>query len=166
MEWYDQMLAEYPRLKGVAKNFAYKASPQDNSGRLLEFYPQGETDSFDPSKPAIETFGDNPNPHDLAGDITSHYLASGVDPIISGYYKDFESSLTPDQKSRLQEQYQWAQKNEGEKRPYKDWYSASGLPAYFRGYAFRQWPQPNRMYSAPQINMFDRMLNYLKTENQ
>jgi hypothetical protein len=39
----------------------------------------------------------------------------------------------------------------------------TGLPAYFRGYAFKQWPDEfnERAYTPEQREMFDRMMNQL-----
>src|SRR5229473_6267124 len=55
-------------------------------------------------------------------------------------YDSFSQSRTKEQKDRLIDQYLYARRNEGEKRPYADWEKISGIPAYFRGYAFKQWP--------------------------
>jgi hypothetical protein len=158
----DRARTAYPLLSKY--DVAYKESPDDNSGRVLEFYPQGERDSFDSTKPAVEVYGSRAKPEDVAGDIVSHHLAQGADPTLTNYYQKFQRSLTPEQKSRLQEQYTWAKKNEGEARPYADWLKASGLPAYFRGYAFSQWPDAQKLYTPAQIKMFDEMTGYLRAQ--
>lgn len=162
-ELLGAVAAEYPLLKKYLPGIAFKRS-EASAGRKLEFYSQGERDSFDPSRPAVEVFGDEATPADLAGDVASHHLANGADPIISGYYKDFEATLSPQQKSRLQDQYRWHQENTGEKRPFPQWYAATGLPAYFRGHAFNQWENAEQMYTPDQIAMFGRMLQYMKDE--
>jgi hypothetical protein len=156
-----QTIAQYPGIGKALQGVAFRASPADKS-RMLEFYPQGERDSFDPSKPAIEVFGDKAKPQDIAGDFVSHHLANGGDPVVTKAYQDFEKSLTSSQKARLQEQYKWAQANEGEKRSFQEWYKASGLPAYFRGYAFGQWPNPEKLYTPEQMNSFDKLNTYLR----
>lgn len=140
-----------------------------DDSNMLEFWPQGETGSADYQRPedlplgqpGLE-IGDQAQPKDVVGDLASHYLAQN-DPNMTGYYREFERSLTPDQHARLQEQYRWAQQNEGEQRSYPDWYEAVGLPAYFRGYAFKQWPDEfnAKAYTPDQRSEMDRMLGYL-----
>lgn len=153
---------EYPGLLGPLGNLAVKQSPSDGSGRLLEYYPSGERDSFDPTRPALETFGDKVKPSDVAGDLASHYLRT-TDPNIQNYYRNFEASMTPEQWRNIGEQYEWAKKNEGEKREFGAWFENTGLPAYFRGYAFGQWPDPSHWYTPGQMQQFDQMNQYLKT---
>jgi hypothetical protein len=117
----------------------------------------GETDSFDPSRPAIEVYG-KVKPIDIAGDIVSHYLARGVDPHLTAYYKQFQQSLTPQQHQFLRQKYV----NEGAKSPYGQWLAMSALPSFFRGYAFKQWPNSNALYTQSQRRMFDQMMTYLR----
>ena len=150
---------EYPVLQN--HDVAFKQSPATDN-RMLEFYPVGERDSFDPSRAAVEVFGSRAKPSDVAGDIVSHHLAQGGDKRLTEIYSNFERSLTPEQHSRLREQYDYAKANEGENRPYADWYKTSGLPAYFRGYAFSQWEDPQKLYTPQQIRMFDDMNHYMK----
>lgn len=97
------------------------------------------------------------------GDVASHHLRF-TDPIVKRAYDEFRQSITPQQESRLQEQYRYAKKNEGEKRPFDDWREQSGLPGYFRGYAFQQWDQPEQLYTAAQLKSFDSMMNYLRKQ--
>lgn len=161
----DQVGAEFPTIGKAAKGYAYRQSPATD-GRMLEFYPQGERDSFDPSKPAIEVFGDRAKPLDVAGDIVSHHLAKGGDPHVTKTYQDFEKSLSPEQQGRLREQYAYAQKNEGERRPFEQWYQQTGLPAYFRGYPFKQWQGVDHFYTPEQRASLDDMMGYLRTGQQ
>lgn len=156
----DETLSRYPALQNYGP-FGLKQSPR-HGANMLEFYPPSEEDSFDPSRPSVETYGNAARPQDVAGDIVSHFTARGPDPVASKYYQDFQQSLTPEQNGRLQEQYQWARKNEGETRPYDEWAKVSGLPAYFRGYAFGQWKSP-RLYNDQQRGMFDKLNAYLKS---
>ena len=160
----EQAATSYPGIAGTLGSIAFRASPgKVGDRRSLEFYPPGEEESFDSSKPAVEVFGGRATAKDIAGDLASHYLNRGIDPTVTKAYKDFEASLTPAQKRRLQDQYQWAVKHEKEKRPYQEWYETSGLPAYFRGYAFDQWPDPDVYYTQDQLRHFDELNRYLKT---
>lgn len=159
----DEVSKAYPRIGRHLKGFAYRNSPDDGSGRGLEFYPQGERDSYDATRPALETFGDKAKAKDIAGDVASHYLAEGGDAKVTDYYKQFERSLTTKQQGILREQYEYAKANFGEKRSFRDWYKISGLPAYFRGYAFQQWDKAEEMYTPQQLKMFDEMNAYLKS---
>jgi hypothetical protein len=95
------------------------------------------------------------------GDVASHHLRY-TDPVVKRAYDQFEQSLTPEQNARLKEQYQYAKKNEGETRPFDQWREHSGLPGYFRGYAFQQWDQPEQLYTPEQLKSFDAMMNYLR----
>lgn len=160
----EQAADDYPRLKDSIGKFAFKqsdpASPDDRRG--LEFYPQGEEYSFDKSKPAIEVFnGKDVKSKDIAGDIVSHYLAQGNDPVVTQAYNNFRDNLTDDQQHRLNFQYQSAKKD-GEDRPYYQWLQASGLPAAFRGYAFQQWDDGDMVYTDAQKKSFDNLNQYLK----
>ena len=136
---------------------------------MLEFWQPGdEGDKDQPrpkdlplDKPGVEVYSDKTRPIDILGDAVSHYMVN-TDPKIKGYYQQFQHSLTPEQKNRLQEQYKWDQDKEGDKRPYPQWEQESGLPAYFRGYAFQQWANPQKLYTPGQLKMFDDMMGYLQ----
>lgn len=158
----QQATQQYPALAKYTGDVAFRTSPADKTGRSLEFYPKGERDSFAPDRPAVELFGNKADATGIAGDLVSHYLARGADPALTDYYKSFVSSMTSQQKATLQEQYRWAQTHEGEKRPFAKWADVSGLPAYFRGYAFKQWPDAKSYYTPEQIKMFDTMMAYLR----
>jgi hypothetical protein len=163
----------YPVLNNP--NIYYKYSPRaSNTGNYLETYPVGESGGpndprpkeFPMDKPGIEVYRKDTRPIDVLGDAVSHLFVN-TDPTIKKYYQDFQKSLTPAQQKRLQEQYQYAQKNEGEERPYEQWLQISGLPSYFRGYAFKQWPNMDdpkvqqQFYTPEQIKQFDAMMQYL-----
>lgn len=169
---------QYPILKGM--DFAATQSPQTaGDDRMLEswqpndpgwtwgsgntYYPRPKGIPND--KFGIEILDPKTRPLDVLGDVVSHQLVN-TDPKIAGYYQQFKDSLTPEQHAQLQEQYQYAQQNEGETRPYAEWEQASGLPAYFRGYAFDQWPKDfnDKAYTPEQRKMFDDMMSYLKQE--
>lgn len=158
----DATSKEFPALASLLNNVAFKQSKSTDS-RMLEFYPPGEEYSFDPSRPAIEVFGDKASPTDIAADLVSHHLAKGEDQTVTDIYNKFEKSLTPEQLQRLRDQYSWAKMNAGETRSYNDWYKAEGLPAYFRGYAFGQWPDSEKLYTKDQLKDFDNLISYLKT---
>ena len=71
--------------------------------------------------------------------------------------------MTPDQNKRLQEQYKYYQEHPEykEQRPFEDWAKASGLPGYFRGYTFNQWPDSTQMYTPEQLEVLNQVRSYL-----
>jgi len=165
---FNQALKEYPILGRYGVKGKYSPNARDG---YLEFWPPGE--SGPPDYPRPEEFGDSPGveiykedtkPIDVLGDVTSHWLIE-QDPIVSKYYDDFKQSLTPDQRQRLKGQYSYAQQNFDETRPYEQWESMSGMPGYFRGYPFKQWPDEfnQKAYTPEQRSELDRMMGYLAT---
>lgn len=172
------MPGEYPNLLDQAKqqyqvlrnmDIAYADNPQEGKG-YLEFWPPNEPgapesprpQSIPLGKPGVEVYRGDTRPIDILGDVVSHHLIN-TDPKISSYYDKFRQSLNPSQQTILKEQYLHARDREGERRPYDQWLTMSGLPSYFRGYAFQQWPQQNidKYYTPEQIKMFDEMGSYL-----
>lgn len=109
----------------------------------------------------IEVYNPKTRPIDIMGDVASHYLTQ-TDPTVKSFYEQFQQSMTPRQRDIMKEQYQHARQNEGEARPYDQWHERTGLPGYFRGYVFDQWPNAREMYTPKQIEMFDKMHEYLK----
>lgn len=164
---FDQAREQYPILDkhGVVGVI----NPKEGSN-MLEFWPPGEPGSDDAKRPAqvpidkpgVEVYSGKTTPLDILGDVTSHHLVKS-DPVIKQQYEDFQSSINPQQQQILQSQYEYAKKNDGESRPYDQWLEASGMPAYFRGYAFKQWPEEfnQRAYTPAQRQGFDKMMNYL-----
>lgn len=160
---------QFPILRDLG--IVYKSRPGAGAGNKLEFWPSGEGGAESSprprdipiDKPGVEIYDPSVGPLDVLGDIVSHHLIHS-DPTVARSYKNFEQSLTPDQKKRLSEQYENAKKNAGETRDYKAWETTSGLPAYFRGYPFRQWPDEfnERAYTPDQRKSLDEMMNYLR----
>lgn len=163
---FDQAKTDYPVLNNY--DLQYKQSYGRAPG-YLEFWPPNEPGStdrprpqeLDINKPGIENYNPKTRPIDILGDVVSHHLIN-EDPTIKGHYNDFVSSLEPWQHQRLQEQYQHAQKNYNETRPYAEWATQSGVPAYFRGYPFQQWPNAAEMYTPQQMQAMDNMMGYLR----
>jgi hypothetical protein len=165
----DQAHQQYPVLKDLG--LQYKKSPTDPNGNMLEFWPPGEPGSpdrprppeFDIKKPGVEVYSDKVRPIDILGDVVSHHLTE-KDPTISKVYSAFEQSITPQQEQMLAQQYEHAKKNEGEKRPFEEWKDKTGIPAFFRGHPFQQWPAEfnQQVYTPQQMQLLDRMMNYLQ----
>ncbi len=163
---------QYPVLQKL--NLNYKYNPTPNRG-FLEFWPSDEPGSddyrrpneFPLGKPGLEVFDPNTKPIDIMGDVASHYLRDN-DPKVKGYYDNFINSMSGKQNAILQDQYDYAKKNEGETRPFEQWRESVGLPAYFRGYAFKQWPEEfnAKAYSPEQRRSFDEMMRYLQGQDQ
>lgn len=164
---FEQAIEMYPILKDLG--IEYKISPNPEEKRMLEFYPPNERGAVDKPRPrelpvnklGVEIFNEDVTPLDVLGDVTSHWLIYN-DPQYKKYYDDFVQSMSPEQKQRLRGQYEHYV-SKGEKRPYEQWEQMTGLPAYFRGYPFKQWPDDfNRIaYTPEQREMFDRMINQL-----
>ena len=142
-------LKRYPALARYGDRY------QMQDGDRLEYYPQGERDSPNPSARVIQA-PRNTSPEDVAGEMVSHDLVQGVDPALTSSYREFERGMTGDQRRRLTEQYQWAQ-GRGEERPFEQWRKYSGQPAYYRGDLFNQWDHPEEFYTDGQRAMFDKM---------
>lgn len=158
----DRARSQFKVVDRRTVGWVFQASPPDDDGRILEFYPPGEEDSFDPDHYAIETFGSAARVLDVAGEVASHYLVKGHDLTMVNYYTRFARSLNYEQHAHLVEQYQYAVDNNGEERPYETWKTVSGLPAYFRGWPFQQgWPPS--FYTAKQRTLLDNMMRYLRT---
>lgn len=164
---FDKASAEYPVLKSLG--IGYTQSP-GRSGAMLEFWPSDEPGSPDMprpkslplGKPGVEVYSNKVRPIDIMGDVASHHMVNS-DPVVSRTYQAFAKSLEPWQEQNLRNQYEYAKKNEGERRSYADWKERSGLPAYFRGYAFQQWgDQAAQYYTPQQLQLLDAMMGYLR----
>lgn len=163
---FDEAVRQYPIIG--KQGLAYKYSPGGGPG-VLEFWPGEETGTPEYQRPkefpmgqaGVEVFNPKTRPIDILGDVASHHLIN-TDPVIKQHYEQFQQSLTPQQQARLTQQYLYAKKNDGEKRPYPVWAERSGLPAYFRGYAFQQWDRPEELYTPAQMQQFDKMMQYLR----
>jgi hypothetical protein len=160
---------QFPMLNQMQLGYKNTPGKYTEGGNQLESWPAGEPGTPDRPRPQdfpLNRFGiENYNPHtrpiDLMGDVASHQLRY-TDPLVKRTYEQFEASLTPEQNSRLKAQYQDAKTQEGETRSFEQWREHTGLPAYFRGYAFQQWDQPERLYTQEQRRSFDQMMGYLR----
>jgi hypothetical protein len=172
----QQAQQQYPVLQ--KQNYGYVENFQQGGG-FLEHWSAGEPgeaptapgslDGLRPKQlpldqPGLEIRDPKTRPIDVLGDIVSHNLVN-TDPNIKSVYENFQKSITPKQQALLQEQFKYAQANEGEQRPFEEWLESAGLPGLFRGYAFDQWPKEfnDQVYTPEQKQMFDGMMNYLKT---
>lgn len=164
----EQARDQYPILKN--QEIGYK----ENFGRskgYLESWPAGETGDATLPRPSdlpadkfgLEIYDRKTSPKDVLADVVSHNLVD-TDPKIKAIYSDFKASLQPWQNDILKDQYTHAKEKEGESRPFEQWKTASGLPAYFRGYAFDQWPKEfnDKAYTSEQKTKLDGMMDYLR----
>jgi hypothetical protein len=164
---WQQAQKQYPYLADKNIDFAY--TPGQGRG-YLEFYPPGESGSPEyprPSqlrmdRPGVQVFDPRTKPIDILADYVSHYGVN-QDPFLAQRYQQFTQSLTPRQQEILRQQYQYYQNDPQfqERRPFEQWAKISGLPAYFRGYTFNQWDQPEKMYDSQQLKMLDEVRKYL-----
>lgn len=163
----DQAKQQYPILQGM--DMGYTFTPRSDSG-FMEYWPANEPgaanrprpQALPMEKPGLEVYRSDARPIDVLGDVVSHQLVD-TDPVVKNNYQDFMASMNPEQYQTLRDQYDYARKNNGEQRSYDQWAEVSGIPAYFRGYAFQQWPQEatDKMYTQGQRNGFDSLMNYL-----
>ncbi|MGH6792947.1 MAG: hypothetical protein ACRECF_09450, partial [Methyloceanibacter sp.] len=147
----------------------YVYNPQKGRGKL-EYWPADETGTPEHPRPGslplgqagIEVYDPSVTELDVLGDVTSHHLIK-TDPKVADLYQRFEDSLSPDQEKRLKQQYEHAKKNFGETRPYAQWREMSGVPGYFRGYPFKQWPAAaiDKAYTPAQKKLLDETAVYV-----
>lgn len=165
---YDRAVQQYPVLKKYDIGFKNNIGGGDG---YMESWSPSETGTPDRPRPAefpigkfgVENYRADSKPSDVIADVVSHHLIN-VDPTVKAAYSKFAGSLQPFQQQILQDQYAHAQKNEGETRPFDSWKANTGVPGYFRGYAFQQWPSEfnDRAYTPEQKQGLDSMVNYLK----
>lgn len=175
----QQAQAQYPVLKN--QDYGYTENFRPNAG-YLEHWDPGDAGvapnsptSLDALRPAalpldkhgLEIRDPNTKPIDILGDIASHHLRM-TDPVVKGAYQDLQGSITPNQEGVLQDQYQYAQKNEGETGTYDDWKERAGMPGFFRGYTFQQWPKEfnDKVYTPEQKQKLDNLMTYFKSGKQ
>src|ERR1700677_596838 len=165
-----QAKKQWPVLNDPTLHYLYTPKSGPNVP-YLETFPPGEGGGADEPRPkefpmnhyGIQVYRPDTQPVNVLGDAVVHKLRF-TNPTIGKYYSDFEQSLTPQQQAILQRQYKYHVANNGEKRPYQEWYKQSGLTQLFGGYAFggtKKWPAS---YCTPeQLKMFDQMMKYLQT---
>lgn len=161
-----QAMKQYPILNGIG----LRAVNGQRGGNVLEFWPPGEPGSSDYARPSgldlgapgVEV-GPKARPIDILADVVSHHLVN-TDPGLKRAYSTFVNSVTPEQEQMLRNQYQYAKQSFGEKRNFDTWKEVSGLPAFFRGYPFQQWPAEfnQRAYTPQQTQLLDAMMRYLQ----
>ena len=169
----EQSLSEYPILRRLRDNnqikFSTKPTPRGEKDGFLEFYNGDETgtekhprpEEFELGVSGIQLRDPETRSIDILGDWVSHEGVN-TDPELKGYYDRFKESMTPRQHEELKDQFKTNQKEYGEKRDFDKWKEISGLPGYFRGYAFDQWENSEEWFTPEQIEDFDKMKEYLK----
>jgi hypothetical protein len=170
----QQAQSQYPVLKNY--DYGYVENFQPNAGYLEHWDPNDagvaptspeSLDRLRPSdlpmdKPGLEIRDPTTRPIDILGDIASHHMVND-DPVVKGAYQDLQNSMTPAQQDILQDQYDYAKKNEGETGSYEDWKQRAGMPGFFRGYTFQQWPKEfnDKAYTPEQRQKLDKLMGYL-----
>lgn len=154
----DSAYEQYPRLRSYGFQFIAPTDGGKSGGRYLETYPADERDNPMPGKPTIQQFDATATPEDFMGE-TLHILPK-IDPYVGAMRQQFIDSMTLPQRQKLMDQYDYAKKNFGEKRPYEDWESRSGLDAWFRGNITGQFPAD--IYTPQQTQIFDKLRGYLQ----
>ena len=165
---------EYPGLSKYNTAFLYSGDAKDwrgvpTAGRKLEFYPPGESDSFNKAVPAVEIFDKSMGPKAVMGELFSHYLPK-VDPNFAAVRGKFLQSLTPSQKENmLRPDYEESQRRaeglnpeersfmlNGDSQSFDQWLNSTGGDAYFRGYSTGQYPADS--YTPEQKQMLDGLM--------
>lgn len=161
----QQASEKFPYLRG--KNIGYVDSTGDPAGgdRMLEFWPANEPGAALNPRPAslpidqvgVQVFSPQTTPMDVLADYVSHHAVEN-DPRLRDMYQQFSASVP---ESVMRGRYQHHVDKFGESRPYQDWLGRTGMPEYFRGYTFNQWPNAAEMYSPAQIQQLDAIRSYL-----
>ena len=161
---FQQAVAQYPILG--RQNIAYQARPKGvQPTGMLEFYSPEETDrpaGMPLGQQGVAVFDSKTTPLDILADWTSHY-GRVKDPVVKKNYDTFVKTFTPEQNKMLKEQYKYARENEGETRTFDQWKEVSGIPAWYRGYLFNQWPKSfiDKFYTAAQLQHLNKVRPYL-----
>lgn len=161
---WDQARQEYPILQSADVQYMFQPQGVEPTG-MLEFYPPDETQrpqNLPLGRPGVAVFDPKTRPADIAADYVSHYGRT-QDPKIKAHYEQFVQSMTPNQQRILRNQYDHARLNEGETRPFDIWAEVSGIPAWYRGYLFQQWPKEfiDQAFSPQQLKQLDAIRPYL-----
>jgi hypothetical protein len=160
---FNEVIKQYPYLSGKPIDYLY--DPRSGDNRYLEAYPPGETGNPNDPRPkqlpinryGIHVLSPNVTPLDILGDYVSHGAVKD-DPILKKMYDEFQSTV-PD--SVMKERYKVHQQRYGEKRPFEEWLQTAGMPEYFRGYTFNQWNKPEEMYTQQQLQILDKIKEYV-----
>ncbi len=163
----QQLYQEYPRLRRYQRLFRFKDSSgrRGAQGRKLEFYlPTSGGNPF-PGFATVERFDPCMSMHDVLGEIFSHFLPL-VDPVFAQARREFMASLTQAQLQELRGDYEYQMAASrpslwgGKKPEFPQWLGRQGGDGAFRGYVARQYPP--EFYTAQQIQIFERLLAYLR----
>jgi len=161
----------YPALKGIGYVASWGSSRTSNGGQLEFFHPLerggpgGQGANPLPGVPFIEVYNRNLRGEWLEraifGDML-HYLPE-VDPKFNRMREEFRKTLTPEQNKMDQTAYK-NRKAGGENRSYDEWFEASQLDAYLRGYLApderNDW---RNAYTPTQRDLLERMRTHLET---
>jgi hypothetical protein len=166
---FESAQQQWPILRN--QNILSKFTPRQ-SPEKLEAWPPGEAGTVTRPRPqefptdsyGIEVYN-HTRPIDVLGDVVSHFLVD-KDPEVRKFYNEFNRSITPQQERHVLGEHFLYDKAHGDKRSYQDWRRISGLPAYFRGHPFQQWPENynKRVYTPQQRELLDRMMRYLSAD--
>lgn len=175
----ERARSQYPILK--SQDYGYVENFRPNAGFLEHWEPgdhgvaptsEKSLDALRPKslpmeKAGLEIRDPKTRPIDVLGDIVSHNLVK-TDPTVKSAYEKLQASLTPAQQDILKDQYEHARKNEGETRSFDEWKNISGMPAFFRGYTFQQWPKEfnEKAYTPEQRTDLDNLMNYLSRDGK
>jgi len=148
---------EYPMFSDITVRDLRDQGTLDE--RRMEYYspedsPTGEEmiDIFDPELQGEE----------LQNAIIGEFLHSA--PKRSKEYAELrdviQSIKTPQQIQDDISRYEYAKENYGEKRPFEKWLDVSGLDAFIRGYAVKQWD--SEYYTDEQKLVIDMMMDIVR----
>ena len=155
---FDRAIQEYPYL--ADKNINFISTPNPKESRKLEYYAPDEPGSPQYPRPkelpmgsvGLQVFSNKVKPMDVVADYVSHYAVKN-DPKLKEIYDQFETSLDPE---LLKQRYDYHKKKFGEKRSFDQWKDMTGVPELFRGYTFKQWDNPETMFTPAQIELMNQ----------
>lgn len=161
---WDRAQKTYPILRGVPMGFV--VTPDEDRG-VLEFFDKTEPGSPENPRPpelpfgtpGIQVFDPATKESDVLADWTSHWGVK-TDPRLKRLYEKFTKSLDPEW---MKKRHQSDKKDRGEKRPYQQWFDATGAPGVFRGYTFDQWDKRwnDKVYTSEQIGILDEVRKHV-----
>lgn len=157
---------QYPYIKNANLSAVY--SEGQGGSRKLEYWPSGEPGNEQSPRPSsipidkagVQIFSADTKPSDIVADYVSHEAVK-TDPKLRTLYDEFAASVP---ESTMKARYAEHRKQFGEKRPYQQWKESTGLPEFFRGYTFDQWPNASKYYTPEQLKKLDAVKSYLSTD--
>lgn len=162
----EQAKQTYPYLK--QSNLGITYTPNARSPYQSEYWPKEEGGTQERPRPSalplaqsgLQVFNRTVRPMDILGEYVSHE-AINTDPRLQEMYGRFREQVPEE---TMRQRYGTHQQKFDEQRPFELWKEQTGLPEYFRGYTFNQWPNAQNHYTPDQLKTLDEIRAYLGIE--